>query len=345
MKLFKSYNERISKYFEILEPNFPDWLNEYINTKEMQRLDGISVTCGTYYTDLLKFKFQYSSLAHSVAVALIVWHFSHDKKQTLAGLFHDISTPVFKHAIDFLNGDYEKQESTEELTSKIIKNSTEIMKLLKRDNISLEEVEDYKIYPIADNDTPKLSADRLEYSLSNALLVYNRANIEEIKKIYNDLEVQKNEDGVLEIGFKSKEIARDFVDLTSRLSLIYRGNVSRFSMQFLADLVKKLNEEKLIFKEDLYNLSEKDVIEIIKKSKYKEIFNNWVKSKKVLTSKTKPKEKYSVCCSAKVRYIDPLCNGERISKIDKSAKEKIEENFSFDMSNYLYLDTIDDFTK
>ena len=345
MKLFKSYNERISKYFEILEPNFPDWLNEYINTKEMQRLDGISVTCGTYYTDLLKFKFQYSSLAHSVAVALIVWHFSHDKKQTLAGLFHDISTPVFKHAIDFLNGDYEKQESTEELTSKIIKNSTEIMKLLKRDNISLEEVEDYKIYPIADNDTPKLSADRLEYSLSNALLVYNQANIEEIKKIYNDLEVQKNEDVVLEIGFKSKEIARDFVDLTSKLSLIYRGNVSRFSMQFLADLVKKLNEDKFIFKEDLYNLSEKDVIEIIKKSKYKEIFNNWVKSKKVLTSKTKPKGKYSVCCSAKVRYIDPLCKGERISKIDKFAKEKIEENFSFDMSNYLYLDTIDDFTK
>ena len=345
MKLFKSYNERISKYFEILEPNFPDWLNEYINTKEMQRLDGISVTCGTYYTDLLKFKFQYSSLTHSVAVALIVWHFSHDKKQTLAGLFHDISTPVFKHAIDFLNGDYEKQESTEELTSKIIKNSTEIMKLLKRDNISLEEVEDYKIYPIADNDTPKLSADRLEYSLSNALLVYNQANIEEIKKIYNDLELQKNEDGVLEIGFKSKEIARDFVDLTSKLSLIYRGNVSRFSMQFLADLVKKLNEDKFIFKEDLYNLSEKDVIEIIKKSKYKEIFNNWVKAKKVLTLKTKPNKKYSVCCSAKVRYIDPLCNGERISKIDKSAKEKIEENFSFDMSNYLYLDTIDDFTK
>lgn len=345
MKLFKSYNERISKYFEILEPNFPDWLNEYINTKEMQRLDGISVTCGTYYTDLLKFKFQYSSLAHSVAVALIVWHFSHDKKQTLAGLFHDISTPVFKHAIDFLNGDYEKQESTEELTSKIIKNSTEIMKLLKRDNISLEEVEDYKIYPIADNDTPKLSADRLEYSLSNALLVYNQANIEEIKKIYNDLEVQKNEDVVLEIGFKSKEIARDFVDLTSKLSLIYRGNVSRFSMQFLADLVKKLNEEKLIFKEDLYNLSEKDVIEIIKKSKYKEIFNNWVKAKKVLTLKTKPNKKYSVCCSAKVRYIDPLCKGERISKIDKFAKEKIEENFSFNMSNYLYLDTIDDFTK
>ena len=37
------------------------------------------------------------------------------------------------------------------------------------DNIKIEEVEDYHLYPIADNDTPKLSSDRLEYSLSNAL--------------------------------------------------------------------------------------------------------------------------------------------------------------------------------
>lgn len=345
MELFESYNEEIKRYFKILEPNFPEWLIEYINTREMQRLDGVSVTCGTYYTDLLECKFYYSTLAHSIAVALIIWHFSHDKKKTLAGLFHDISTPVFKHVIDFFNGDYEKQESTEELTSKIIENSSEIMRLLNRDKIALTEVDDYKIYPIADNDTPKLSADRLEYSLSNALLVYNQANIEEIKNIYNDLELQINEDGVLEIGFKDKEIARDFVELTSRLSLIYRGNVSRFSMQFLADLIKKLNEEKLVFKEDLYNLSEKEVISIIKNSKYGEIFKNWSTAKEVLSSKTKPKDKYSVRLSAKIRYIDPLFKGNRISQIDKFAKKKIEENFSFDMSNYLYLDTISDFTK
>ena len=51
------------------------------------------------------------------------------------------------------------------------------MDLLKRDNIKLEEVDDYHIYPVADNDTPKLSADRLEYSLSNALLTYKLSNI------------------------------------------------------------------------------------------------------------------------------------------------------------------------
>lgn len=48
-------------------------------------------------------------------------------KQTLAGLFHDIATPVFKHCIDFMNGDSETQESTEEKTSDIIRNSSKIM--------------------------------------------------------------------------------------------------------------------------------------------------------------------------------------------------------------------------
>lgn len=124
----------------------------------------------------------FSSLDHSVAVALIVWHFTHDKKQTLSGLFHDIATPVFKHSIDFLNGDYMNQESTEDLTTEIIKNSKEIMSLLKRDNIKLDSVNDYHIYPIADNDTPKLSADRLEYSMSNALFIYGLCDSLKVKK-------------------------------------------------------------------------------------------------------------------------------------------------------------------
>ena len=85
----------------------------------MQKQAGISVSCGTYYSKMYN-QMWYSSLDHSIAVALIIWHFTHDKKQTLSGLFHDIATPVFKHCIDFLNGDYMRQESTENLTTKII---------------------------------------------------------------------------------------------------------------------------------------------------------------------------------------------------------------------------------
>lgn len=338
MKYIDSVDKRVLDYFNVLEPNFPEWLNDYIETKELLKQRYISMTCGTIYSDLFESEFFFSSLDHSVAVALIVWHFTHDKKQTLSGLFHDIVTPVFKHCVDFLNGDYMTQESTEDLTSKIISNSKEIMDLLKRDNIKLEEVDDYHIYPVADNDTPKLSADRLEYSLSNALLTYKLLNIDEIKKIYNDVILDKDEEGTLELSFKSKGTALEFVKITSKLSIIYREDRTRYSMQLLADIIKKLNEDRLITKEDLYNMKESEVIEIIENSKYKDIFNIWKNAKNVKVSKEKPKNVYFVHHGAKIRYIDPLVNKKRMSSISEEAKKEIDKNLLYDMNNYVYLD-------
>lgn len=338
MKYIDSVDKRVLDYFNVLEPNFPEWLNDYIETKELLKQRYISMTCGTIYSDLFESEFFFSSLDHSVAVALIVWHFTHDKKQTLSGLFHDIATPAFKHCVDFLNGDYMTQESTEDLTSKIIGSSKEIMDLLKRDNIKLEEVDDYHIYPVADNDTPKLSADRLEYSLSNALLTYKLSDIDEIKKIYSDVILDKDEDGTLELSFKSKETALEFVKITSKLSIIYREDRTRYSMQLLADIIKKLNEDRLITKEDLYNKKESEIIEIIENSKYKDIFNIWKNAKNIKASKEKPKNVYFVHHGAKIRYIDPLVNKRRMSSISEEAKKEIDKNLLYDMNNYVYLD-------
>ena len=331
-------NKEVKEYFEILEPNFPEWLVDYIETKELLSQRYISVTCGTIYSDLFESDFFFSSLDHSVAVALIVWHFTRDKKQTLSGLFHDIATPAFKHCVDFLNGDYMTQESTEDLTTEIIKKSEEITKLLKRDGIEISEVDDYHIYPVADNDTPKLSADRLEYSLSNALFTYRLLNSESIREIYNDIEIQSNEEKEIELGFKTKKIAREFVKVTSRLSVIYREDRTRYSMQFIADILKRLSEENKITKEDLYKLKESEVIDIIESSQYKEIYHLWKNAKKVKTSTELPENVYSVHHGAKVRYIDPLFNGKRISKECKIAKKMIEDNLSYSMDNYVYLD-------
>ncbi len=338
MNYLENVDKRIIEYLNILEPEIPRWLNDYINTKELLSQRYISITCGTIYSNLFESDFFFSSLDHSIAVALIIWHFTHNKKQTLSGLFHDIATPVFKHCVDFLNGDYMTQESTEDLTTEIIKKSSEIVKLLERDNIKISEIDDYHIYPIADNDTPRLSADRLEYSLSNALFTYKLLDLESIKEIFNDIEIQKNEENEMELGFKTKKIARKFVKVTSRLSIIYREDRTRYSMQFIADILKQLSNENKISKCDLYNLKESEVIDIIESSKYNDIFNIWKNATKVKTSKEEPKDVYYVHHGAKIRYIDPLVNGERISKICKIAKSMINKNLSYDMNNYVYLD-------
>ena len=320
MEYIEKTNNLIKRYFKILSPDYPKWLDEYIATTRMQKQKYISVTCGKIYSKLFDYQ-EYSSLDHSIAVALIIWNFTHDKKQTLSGLFHDIATPSFKHCIDFLNGDYMNQESTEDLTKTLIEDSKDIMNLLKRDNIKIEEVCDYHIYPIADNDTPMLSADRLEYSLSNDLIVFKANTLEKIKEIHNDIEVQTNEDGIIELGFKTKKIAREFVKNTSRLSICYRDDATRFYMQAIADILKRVSQDGLITKEDLYELKESEVIDIIKKSKYKDAFKNLTNATKVNTSKEEPKNIYYVKHGAKVRYIDPLYNGNRISKECKVAKK------------------------
>lgn len=340
---YKSISKELKEYFDVLEPEYPTWLNEYINTKELLTQRYVSVTCGTIYSDLFESEFFYSSLDHSVAVALIVWHFTKDKKQTLSGLFHDIATPAFKHCVDFLNGDYMTQESTEELTTKMIKDSEDVMSLLKRDGIKLEEIDNYHLYPIADNDTPKLSSDRLEYSLSNALFTYRVLDLDSIREIYNDIEVQTNEFGEIELGFKTKKIAREFVKFTSKLSVIYREDRTRYSMQFIADILKRLVNENKLTVASLYDIKEGDVIKMIESSKYGNIFDIWRNAKKVKSSEVEPKDVYYVHHGAKIRYIIPLYNGKRIDTECKIAKKMIDKNLSYKMDNYVYLDGIKDF--
>ena len=331
----------MKEYLKILSNEIPDFLNDYINTPQMQKLAGISVSCGTYYTKLFDKMVWYSSLDHSIAVSLIVWNFTKDKKQTIAGLFHDIATPVFKHSIDFMNGDYKKQESTEELTTQIIRESKEIMSLLKRDGIKIEEVDNYHIYPIADNDTPMLSADRLEYTFSNGLDVCkNIWNLEEVKEIYENIEIQKNEQGIEELGFKDIKIAEKFVKGMRILSNSYIDNKTKFSMQFLADIMKIMSSQNLITKKDLYELSEKEVIERIENCDYAEIsqkFDMWKNAHEIKESDEKVKDKYCVSIDAKIRYINPLVNGIRISEISEVAKEEIQKALEFKTKKYAYL--------
>ena len=344
-KYFESLNKEIQEYFKILSPEFPEWLLEYIDTPEMQRIDGTSINCGTDYTKVFNIKYWYSNLHHSIGVALIVWHFTKDKKQTLAGLFHDIATPTFKHCIDFMNGDSEHQESTEERTEQIIRNSKQIMSLLNRDGIKVEEVSDYKIYPIADNDTPQLSADRFEYTFSSGLVFHRVWELDEIKEIYNNVSVLKNEEGIEELGFNDIKICEKYIHIISKLWPEWIRDEDRTVMQFLADIVKSMNVKGYLTIDDLYNLSEKEVIDKILNCEDNYIKENFIKfqnATSVYGSDTPVDDKYCISVKAKRRYIIPLTKCEkgicRIKDVSKLAKQDIENYFNIKHYKYTGFD-------
>lgn len=338
---FDNLNSEVREYFNILCPIYPSWLDDYINTKEMQRIGKISMSCGTDYSPCFNIRYWYSNLEHSVGVALIIWNFTHDKKQTLSGLFHDIATPVFKHCIDFMNGDSEHQESTEERTYEILKNSKEINNLLRRDKIKLEEVCDYKIYPIADNDTPKLSADRFEYTFSSGLTFYRVWNLDKIKEMYNNIVVTKNEFGIDELAFKDKKVCEEYIKIISKLWPNWVSDNDRTVMQFLADMCKSLNIIGELSIDDLYMLSEKEIINKFENTKDMYLKNAWFnffKCKNSYKSEIYLDNKYCINTKGKTRYVDPLVieNGlvNRISVLSKESNKLINEYLDLPKGGY-----------
>lgn len=169
---------------------------------------------------------------------------------------------------------------------------------------------------------------------------YGVADLAEIRKMYADIVVQSGENGVKELRFQTKKIARKFVKLTSQLSIFYREDRTRYSMQFLADILKKMSESGRISVADLYQRKESEVIEMILASDFSDAFWAWQKAKKIKKAKSLeqcPDGVYVVNCQAKVRYIDPLWQGERMSKVCKIAKGYIEKNLAYKMEGYLYL--------
>ncbi|HBI91798.1 MAG TPA: hypothetical protein DDY58_04845, partial [Terrisporobacter glycolicus] len=87
---------------DIYSKDFPDFIKELINTPEFKRLSNVGMNCGCEYTSFPIFSKgkNYTRYEHSIGVALIIWHFTKDTKQSIAGLLHDISSPVFAHVID-----------------------------------------------------------------------------------------------------------------------------------------------------------------------------------------------------------------------------------------------------
>ncbi len=344
----------IEEYYKILCPEFPNFLKKYIELPIMQRLSGIGLLCGTDWTSLYKNRFFYSRLDHSVGVALIIWNFTKDKTQTIAGLLHDVSTTVFSHVSDFRKGDALTQTSTEEPTTKMILSDSALCKLLESDGIEPKDVVDYHIYPIADNEIPSLSADRLEYMYPSGLALDGSWTFEEIAKTYNDLIILKNEENKDELGFKTIEMAELYCKKFCMIGHILQLNENKLSLQLLSQIMSKAVELDVLQEEDFMTLSESKIIEKIEsfiskktlsveEQKFATMYNTFRKMTKVEhTSQKLPEDKY-FCVSLKVkqRYINPLVKvgtnsqqGKRLSEVSDFANKLIKDFLEYEDTKF-----------
>lgn len=346
--MLKKYNRNtdfnISEYYKILSPEWPSFLDRYTACSSMQRLKGVGLLCGTDWTCLYKNRFRYTRFDHSIGVALIVWHFTHDKIQTLAGLFHDISTPVFSHVADFRKGDALTQTATENETEQFIRNDAELCALLAEDGIKVEQVSDYHLYPIADNERPQLSADRLEYMFPSGAALQGSWSLDEVAEVYGDISVLQDESGRPELGFSSVKVAELYCEKFLETGHVLQLNENKLTLQLLAAVTSKAIELGLLTEEDCYVLSEAQVIERFEKncgknSQFESLYRTYRKMTEVLHTYEPVENCFCVSIKVKQRYIDPLVkleekNYARLSSVSPKAAGMIKAFLSYEDTPY-----------
>ena len=293
-------------YLEKLEYNKrPEFLNKYLDTPCLKRLKKVCYFCGMDYAskDIYNFKEKITRYDHSLTVALLTWKCSKDKKATIAGLFHDIATPCFSHVIDYMNKDYENQESTEKNTEKILEGDVYLNKCLEEDDIDIEDIINFKQYNIVDNDRPKVCADRLDGVILTGISWTKNVDYKDIKDIINDIEIYDNE-----VGFKTKNIAKRVLEISESIDIYCHSNEDNYMMQLLADITKYGIDNEYITYEELYVANEEEIMSKLKQTndvrllKYLDKFEN-------ITADEIP---IFDLPNVKIRDLNPLVQGKRI---------------------------------
>lgn len=324
-----------------IDKDYPYFIDKYLNTKTMYRLNYITQFCGCDYTKLYDPLFLFTRYDHSLVVAHMTWHFTHDRKETIAALLHDTGTPCFAHCIDYVFGDYIKQESSEKDIVDIISQDKELISYLKEDDITLNELRNLENYPILENKSPKLCTDRLDGVLHTCYIWLHTHSLEQIKEIYDDIIILNNEQGNKEIGFKSQIVAEKFVSMVYIYAKELQGNTDKYIMKYVSEMVKLAFKEKLISLNDLYIKKEAEIIDIFTNN-----FSSWKIFNKtsILTNTEDEPANFYISFDTKKRNTIPLVktsNGQiRIIDISDISKEIYFELENYHDTKFAYIDDI-----
>ena len=332
-------NEYINLFIDRKYPNFID---KYLETKTLKRLKYITQFCGCDYTKLYNPLFLFTRYDHSLVVAHMTWRFTHNKKETIVALLHDVGTPCFAHCIDYVFGDYINQESSEKNICDIIMEDNELLAYLKQDGLTLEDFSDFSNYPILENKSPQLCTDRLDGVLHTCYIWLHTHSLNQIKEVYDNMVVLENEFGSPEIGFQDLEVAEKFVSMVYIYAKELQGNKDKYVMKYISEIVKLAFEKKLIFLDDLYTKTEKEICDIIATSFIS--WNHFNETSTLIKTEEKPNNYFYISFDTKKRNTIPLLstpNGiKRIIDTSNKSKKIYDDLKLYKDSKYAYAETI-----
>jgi uncharacterized protein len=183
-------------------------LNEPL-LRDLLRTDAIGRLRGVYMggvTSLLGIGTSSTRYEHSVGAMLLVRQLGASLEEQAAALLHDVSHTALSHVIDYVFDSPSRQAFHDDEKVRYA-SDTQVPAVCERHHVDWEALLDEHRWPLLEQPSPRLCADRLDYSLRDAVsLGLIPAN--EAAAIIAGLDVQEGR-----IVFANRQVARIFADL------------------------------------------------------------------------------------------------------------------------------------
>ena len=257
-------------------------------------------------------------LEHSIGVYLLLNHYNASIEEQIMGLIHDVSHLCFSHCADYAlkNGSEKTQSLQDDLFNSFIKRS-KIGEIIERYGFDFNYFLNKKNFPLQEKELPDICADRIDYSLRDALSC--GVITEKDKNEFLENLIVENQNWI----FKNLEIAKQYVHMFSIMNERYSGISAAIMFRVVGDFLKYSLKSKYITEEDLYTVDDFVIQKIKQFVKGDEILaQHWERMNNRAKVIIDPINGVTVFC--KSRVVDPLFkeNGQlkRVSDVDEKWK-------------------------
>jgi HD superfamily phosphohydrolase len=234
---------------------------------------------------------------HSVGVALLIRRLGGSTTEQAAGLVHDVAHTAFSHVIDYaferLSEDYHERHAH------LVVERSELPHIANRYGIDIAELLDADRWPLLEQPSPHLCADRIDYALRDLLRI-GWITRDEVTNFLASLIVDERRIVVGDAD-QAEWFARQFARVAVQIFLdpreTYANRELATAIQF-ALRAGELTESDLLETDDV-------VLERLRSSRSKEVRSRLAKLTPSLSVKSDI-ERFEYEIRTKPRYVDPL---------------------------------------
>lgn len=155
-----NYDDAVYGNIQITEPV----LRDLMASNAMQRLQGV-LQHGI--SALIGITEPITRYDHCLGAMLLVRRLDGSLPEQIAALLHDVSHTAFSHVIDYVVDGHDSQSYHDEKKEEYLL-TTDIPKILQRHGFDWHDFLDEANYPLLEQESPRLCADRIDYFLRDA---------------------------------------------------------------------------------------------------------------------------------------------------------------------------------